>query len=97
MALTDKQRKFLRGLAHAMQPCVTVGSAGLTAGLLAEFDEQLNHHELIKVKVRVGDRRLRDATVRELGEQSGAECITRIGNVAVFFRQRADDPGIRLP
>ncbi len=80
-----------------MQPCVTVGSNGLTAGLLAEFAEQLDHHELIKVKVRIGDRRLRDRTVTELADHAGAECVTRIGNVAVFFRQRAEKPGISLP
>jgi RNA-binding protein len=97
MPLSDKHRRHLRGLAHDLKPCVLVGGAGVTPGLLAEVDQQLEHHELIKVKLRVGDRDQRAEAIAALGRESRASLVTRIGNVAVLYRPRRDKPGIRLP
>ena len=97
MSLTEKQRKFLRGLAHPLRPCVTVGGGGVSGAVVDELGTQLEHHELIKVKLRVGDRSRREAAIADLAERSGAECVTRIGNIAVLFRARKKNPGIVLP
>ncbi len=48
--LSTKQKQFLKGLAHHLSPVVMLGGNGLTEGVLAEIDNALNHHELIKVK-----------------------------------------------
>jgi RNA-binding protein len=85
-ALTPAQRRWLKGQAHHLKPIVTVGQAGLTEAVLAELDLALAHHELLKVRVSVGDRDLRDAVIGPLTERSGATLITRIGNCAVLFR-----------
>ena len=42
---------------------IMVGDAGLSESLLAEFESTLAHHELIKVKVRAGDRAARDKMI----------------------------------
>ena len=97
MKLTERQRKHLRGLAHGLRPCLTVGGAGLSESVLAELETQLAHHELIKVKLRTGDRRARQAAIAEMTERSQAECVLRIGNVAVLYHRRAAEPGIILP
>lgn len=86
MSLTEKQKKHLRGLGHALDPVLLTGGAGITPGLLAELDSTLAHHELIKVKVRASDREERDAMVQALCEASGAELVQRIGNVALLWR-----------
>lgn len=97
MKLTERQRKYLRRLAHDVKPVVQVGNSGLTDGLLAELNDCLTRHELIKVKVRVGNRDLRDETIDALSRITGAEIIQRVGNTASLYRPRLMDSGITLP
>ena len=59
-ALTERQRRHLRGLAHALKPVVRLGSAGLSAAVTAETARALDAHELIKVKAAAGGREARD-------------------------------------
>lgn len=100
MHLNEQQKKFLRGLGHQRKPLIMVGDAGLSESLLAEFDSTISHHELIKVRVRVGDREARDAIIADLCERSGAALVQRIGNVALLYRpnlKKKPDKRIRLP
>jgi RNA-binding protein len=50
-ALSNPQKRYLRGLAHDLKPVVMVGAKGITANLVAELDSALEQHELVKVKV----------------------------------------------
>lgn len=95
--LSEKQKKYLRGLAHGKDPIVLIGASGLSAGVTRELDDALGAHELVKVKARVGDREARDAILTELARQSGSSLIQRIGNVGVFYRPHKDKPKIILP
>src|ERR1039457_1777964 len=61
MALSEKQKKYLRRLAHPLHPIVMLGTAGLTGGVLLELERALVDHELVKVSVRIGDRLARNA------------------------------------
>ena len=88
MALTEQQKKTLRGLGHTLKPVILVGSGGLSRSLLEEFERSLEHHELMKVKVSTGDRTQRDALIAELCQHSGAELVQRVGNVGLLFRRR---------
>jgi RNA-binding protein len=97
MDLTERQKKLLRGLGHQLKPVLMVGDAGLTDGVLREFSSTIAHHELIKVRVRVGDRKGRDQIISELCERGGAALVSRIGNVALLYRRDEEDPKIRLP
>jgi len=86
MALSEPQKKHLRGLGHALKPLIMVGDAGLSASLLTEFESTLAHHELIKIRVRVGDREARDRLIHELCESGSAELVQRVGNMALLYR-----------
>jgi RNA-binding protein len=97
MKLTDAQAKYLRRLGHKLKPVIVVGDAGLSASLLSEFSSTIDHHELIKVRVRAGDREARDAIIGELCKKQSAELVTRIGNVALVYRPNADKPRISMP
>ena len=48
---------------HDLKPLILVGDAGLTESVLAEYESTLAHHELIKVRVRGGDREARDKMI----------------------------------
>ncbi len=84
--LSEPQKKHLRGLGHGLKPLIMVGDAGLSPSLLAEFESTLAHHELIKIRVRVGDRDARDRIIGELCASGSAELVQRIGNMALLYR-----------
>jgi len=94
--LTDAQRRHLRSLAHPRKPIVTIGRNGLTDAVLAELELALTHHELVKIKVNIGDREVRNGTVEELCERTGAARVQRVGYVATLFRRNPDDPKVSL-
>ncbi len=56
MTLSNKQKQYLKGLAHSLKPVVQLGNNGLTEGVLAEIDVAITHHELIKVKIPTDDK-----------------------------------------
>ena len=96
MKLSNKQKQYLKGLAHSLKPVVQLGANGLTEGVVAEIDYALAHHELIKVKVPTDDKEekalIMDAIVRET---SGIKVQT-IGHVLVIYRP-TDERKIQLP
>jgi len=97
MNLNERQMKHLRREAHNLKPVVTVGDKGLTDGILTELQGALDHHELIKIRVRVGDRAARDVIISSLVDSSRAILISRVGNIAALYRPRRPKPGIVLP
>lgn len=100
MNLSEHQKKFLRGLGHELKPLIIVGDSGMSESLLAEYESTLAHHELIKVRVRVGDRKMRDEIIEKLRSGSSAALIQRIGNVALLYRpnlKKKIEKRIRLP
>jgi RNA-binding protein len=97
MALSEKQKKHLRRLAHPLNPIVMLGNAGLTDGVVSELDRALTDHELVKVAARVGEREARNAALAALVSRTGAELVQRVGNVGVFYRRRKQLPTILIP
>jgi RNA-binding protein len=97
MSFTESQKKHLRGLGHALKPLILIGESGLSDSVRAEFESTLAHHELIKVSVRVGDRKLRDSIIAELCTSSGAELIQRVGNMALLYRENPEKKKIVIP
>ena len=97
MALSEKQKKHLRRLAHALNPIVMLGNAGLTDGVVAELDRALIDHELVKVTARVGERDARNAALASLATRTTSELVQRIGHTGVFYRPRKDMPKILIP
>jgi len=97
MALSERQKKHLRRLGHALRPIVRVGQRGLTPGVVDELRLALEHHELVKLRARVGDRASREGVLRELALSTGSECVHRIGNVALYYRKNGTLPKILLP
>ena len=95
--LTEKQRKHLRGLAHALKPIIRLGGSGLTEGVAKETARALHDHELIKVKVPGGDREARDALFSDLAQRPGSALVHRIGTVAVRDRPRPEMAKILIP
>tara|TARA_B100000768_G_C10924163_1_gene226874 strand:- start:65 stop:358 length:294 start_codon:yes stop_codon:yes gene_type:complete len=96
MAVNDKQKSYLRGLAHALKPVVMVGNKGLTDTVLAEVENALNHHELIKVKVSGAEKTDRLKLVGTISDSTNAQLITTIGHISVFYRM-SKEVKIKIP
>jgi len=97
MPLSPAQRKTLRRLGHDRNAIVIVGGGGLSAGVLSELQRALDSHELVKVRVRTGERGDRDTLIGVMCEHTGAELVQRIGHVALLYRRHPDNPRILLP
>ena len=95
--LTKSQIRHLRGLAHTLRPVVMIGQHGLRESILEELDTALDFHELVKIKISVGDREERDAMIAILVSRGNAQLVQRIGNMAVLFRRNPKKPKIELP
>ena len=89
--LTARERTHLKARAHALEPVVHVGGAGITDGLVAEVDRALTAHELIKVKVGVDDREERVRIGDEIRARTDATAVHRVGKVLILWRPRRED------
>ncbi|MBF0133795.1 MAG: ribosome assembly RNA-binding protein YhbY [Magnetococcales bacterium] len=98
MNLSSSQRKYLRGLAHPLKPVVMVGHGGVTESVMAEVEQALNVHELIKI--RFNEFKDEKTTLCDrIVEQSDAAIAGIIGHIAILYRPQRDlsKRRIRLP
>src|SRR5688572_1563562 len=97
-ALSGRDRRHLRSLAHALDPVVQIGAAGVTPGVLAALDRALADHELVKVRI-ARERDERREIADALAEATRSSVAGLIGHVAVLYRpaREPDRRRIELP
>ena len=88
--LSIQERKRLKGLGHHLKPVVIIGSQGLTEGVMAELNRALTDHELIKVRVAVGDREDRAQLTSECLALSGAHLVAQTGRMLLLYRRHPE-------
>lgn len=97
MELTVKQRQFLKGIAHSLNPVVMIGEKGLTDAVIKEVSHSLDAHEIIKVRVLGDDRELRISIIEKLCGETGACLVQHIGKLLVLYRRNEKNAKIILP
>lgn len=97
MALTSKQKQFLKGLAHPLEPVVRVGRGKLKDTVIEETKKSLLAHELIKVRIESDDSAERRSIAESLASAAGAELAGSVGKIAMLYREREEKPAIKLP
>ena len=85
--LSNAQKKRLKSLGHALNPVVMVGQHGLKETTQEDIVTALAFHQLIKIKVSVGDRDARNEVIEKIVEDSNAELIQRVGNIALLYKR----------
>ena len=95
--LSGKQRRYLRGLGHALRPIVQVGRGGIDDGLVAAIDQALADHELVKLKIGEGADLDRHEAAEDLAARTKSEVAQVLGNTVLLYRAHPDDPTIVLP
>jgi RNA-binding protein len=96
MQLSNQQKKYLRGLSHQLHPVVIVGDKGLKETVLAEIENALDHHELIKIRLKAEREQRKDWTAK-ISNDFKAELVQSIGQVVCFYRPNVNNPVISLP
>lgn len=96
MNLSNKQKQYLKGEAHHLKPVVMIGANGLTEGVLAEIDNALSYHELIKVKVSSEDRETKKLICDAIIRETKAIQIQLVGSILTLFKQ-SEEKKITLP
>ncbi|MDZ4813635.1 MAG: ribosome assembly RNA-binding protein YhbY, partial [Pseudomonadota bacterium] len=97
MAIDKDQVRYLRGLAHTLNPIVMVGKQGVSQTLVDELQQNLARHELVKIRVQAEDRADRENLISELVKSSGAEMVQRVGHTATLYKRNVQKPKIHLP
>lgn len=90
LKLTPVERSALRSEAHALNPVVLIGEAGLTPAVLKEIDAGLDAHGLIKVRVFGDDRDARIAMYDTMCENLKAAPVQHIGKLLVIYRPQKE-------
>lgn len=86
LSLSVSERRDLKARAHALNPTVMIGNAGLTEAVLKEIDATLKNHELIKIRVMGDDRAAREAMLEAICNQLEAAPVQHIGKLLVVYR-----------
>lgn len=96
-ALSGRQKKHLRALAHHLEPLVQVGKEGVSEAVVQATRQALLDHELIKVRFPQVDREEREAMIETLERESGAALAGVMGRIAILYRRHPNKPKIQLP
>ena len=93
---TRSQCKHLGGIGHNLKPIIFIGDKGLTESVYRDLDNALEHHEILKIRIRVDNRKKRDELLEKIVERSMATLLQKIGNIALLYRQSKDQK-LELP
>ncbi len=88
--MNTKQKATLVAAAHHLKPVVMLGQKGLTPSVIAETDQALTTHELIKIKIVGEDKKERQALAEQICSELQAEVLKLIGNIAIIYRKNLD-------
>ena len=98
--LKGSQRKYLRGLAHSLNPSALIGHKGVTPTLLDEIELALDALELIKIKfIDFKQKDQKNELLETIVSSTHAHLAGMVGHVAVLYRQNKDEKKrhIKLP
>ena len=86
MSLTTELKKKYRTIGHVLKPLVIVGENGISESVQEEIERALFDHELIKVKISVGDREDKKQIISYILQQTGAELVQSIGKTILLLK-----------
>ena len=97
MAITSKQRAYLKNLANEITPDFQVGKASLTPELVAGVEEALEKRELIKLSVLKNCFDDPKEIANTVAERTRSQVVQVIGKKIILYRPSKKNPKIQLP
>ena len=77
----------MRGLAHSLDAYIIIGKHGLSESAIRFIDKSLSDHELIKVKIKIGDKK---ELARIIENKTSSLVVGMIGKIIILYRQSED-------
>lgn len=99
-ALTSHQKKYLKGLAHSLNPLVQIGKEELSPGVINSIKSELEHHELIKVKIGSNCGLEKHSSSQTIAELTASVLVQLIGKTIILYKpnpKRDKEKRIYLP
>ncbi|WP_071460200.1 ribosome assembly RNA-binding protein YhbY [Bacillus massilinigeriensis] len=95
--LTGKQKRYLRSMAHELNPIFQVGKGGVNDNMTGQIKEALEVRELIKVSILQNCDDDRNTVAQQLSKGTGAEVAQVIGHTIVLYKESRENKKIELP
>lgn len=94
--LNSKQRAQLKSIAAGIEPVFQIGKGGINDAQVAQIDDYLRVHEIIKIKCLDNSMYTPREAAEEIAAKIGAEVVISIGSKAVLYKRNPEKPVIEL-
>jgi len=95
--LNGKQKRYLRSLAHHIDPIFQVGKGGVNPNMIKQIADALEARELIKITVLRNATLEKEEIATDLASKTGAEIVQMIGNIILLYKESKENKEIILP
>ena len=92
--LTGKQKRYLRSLAHNIDPTFQIGKGGINENMIQQISETLEKRELIKIHILQNNF---DDKKDLVSQQTQSELVQIIGSMIVLYKESEENKEIKLP
>ena len=97
VALTSKQRAYLKSLASTMDPIFQIGKSSLTPEVTAAIGESFNKRELIKIAVLKNCFDDPREIAEMVAERTKSTVVQVVGKNIILYKESKDHKKIELP
>ena len=95
--LTGKQKRYLRSLAHNIDPIFQIGKAGINDNMISQIDETLENRDLIKIHILQNNFDDKNDLAQTLSQATNSEVVQVIGSMIIIYRESQENKEISLP
>jgi RNA-binding protein len=95
--LTGKQKRYLRSMAHHLDPVFQVGKNGTNEQLMRHINDAIEKRELMKVQILNNCLDDKHEIAEELATETGSELVQLIGSTIILYKESRDNKQIELP
>lgn len=95
--ITGKQRTYLKGLAHNIDPITQIGKEGITEAFINQLNDALEARELVKVSIQKNSMLDTKEAANEVARLTNGEFVQAMGRRFVIYKKSKNNPKIELP
>jgi RNA-binding protein len=86
MTLKSPQRRNLKSQAQTLKPIIQIGKNGVTEAQIQTIEQDLENHELIKIKFNDYKKQRKELSKKIINDTS-SQLVELIGNTLIIYKQ----------